>query len=125
MNEARYYHSSGIMYKDGRKVILVAGGGYGLGYLSSVEVLDPYNLDEGWKFGPPLPNKLFCSVMITSPNRKGVILIGGHNHTEHEISHDLIEWQSSKAEWTILDKKLEHARSSHLAFPIPCDLITR
>ena len=60
--------------------------------------------------------------MVTSPTRRGVILIGGKDTDgEKMISRHLIELSGDskeKLKWTILDEKLQHARSGHVAFTI-------
>ena len=63
--------------------------------------------------------------MVTSPNGKGVILIGGYNDSQAKTSKTLIELigNSIKSlEWIILEQKLKYLRSYHIAFSIPDDL---
>ena len=75
--------------------------------------------------GPKLPFKLICSAMVATPNGKGVILIGGHNQSDHKSSDALIELKGNTMdmhmEWIVLERKLEYARSNHIAIPIPND----
>ena len=67
--------------------------------------------------------------MISSPNKTGVIIIGGdvgfssfeerRNEGPKDPSHHLIELNGDTMEWKILDQKLEHGRRNHIAIPIP------
>ena len=57
--------------------------------------------------------------MISSPNEKGVVVIGGKK--SNETSNALIELSGDckdDLKWTILDQKLQSPRLHHLAFPI-------
>ena len=57
--------------------------------------------------------------MISSPNEKGVVVIGGKKC--NETSNALIELSGDckdDLKWTILDQKLQSPRVHHLAFPI-------
>ena len=60
--------------------------------------------------------------MVTSPTRKGVILIGGKDTKGDEtFSRHLIELSGDSMEelkWSILDEKLQHERLNHVAFNI-------
>ena len=70
--------------------------------------------------GPKLPFKLSGSAMVTSPSGKGVIIIGGYNHTEYKISNALLELKGiSSKEWVPLKQTLQHRRYGHVAIPIP------
>ena len=87
--------------------------------------------------------------MITSPGGQGVILIGGYNALEHQISKSLIELKSSSMDceemefinlnnetikeikciyyyrgntaWNVLDQTLQYSRKWHIALPISND----
>ena len=60
--------------------------------------------------------------MVTSPTRRGVILIGGKDTEGDEtFSRHLIELSGDSKEelkWSILDEKLHHERLGHVAFNI-------
>ena len=69
--------------------------------------------------GPKLPFKLSASAMVTSPSGKGVIIIGGYNWNERKNSNALLELKGPC--WIPLKQTLQHARTSHVAIPIPED----
>ena len=55
--------------------------------------------------------------MISSPNEKGVVVIGGQSQKSNvliELSGDCID----DLKWTILEQKLQYPRFYHVAFPI-------
>ena len=60
--------------------------------------------------------------MVTSPTRRGVILIGGKDiEDEKMFSSHLIELSGDSKEqlkWSYLDEKLQQARCGHVAFNI-------
>ena len=135
LNVPRADFSCGIMESNDKKLIVVAGGRSHWDTLDSVEILDP-SLDQ-WTFGPNLPFRLKASSMITSPDGKGVILIGGQTgFTKEEIFKDnesrlnlkeistdvMIELRSDTMEWNILEKTLNFPRNRHIAIEIPYDL---
>ena len=57
--------------------------------------------------------------MITSPDGKKIILIGGYNEDTNEYSDKLIEFRSSSMTWVVLRQKLQYPRADHVAMPIP------
>ena len=60
--------------------------------------------------------------MVTSPNSKGVVLIGGYNDTHMKSSKQLIELSGNSKKslkWTILNQKMKYLRSYHVAYSIP------
>ena len=62
--------------------------------------------------------------MISSPNEKGVVVIGGKKC--NETSNTLIELSGDckdDLKWTILDQKLQYPRIHHLAFPISNQIV--
>ena len=71
--------------------------------------------------GPDLPVKVYSAAMVTSPNEKGVIVIGG---SASELpSTNLIQLTTrnslkSSLKWSYLPQKLQHRRQNHLAFYI-------
>ena len=60
--------------------------------------------------------------MVTSPTRRGVIVIGGKDTEGDEtFPRHLIELSGDSKEelkWSILDEKLQHERFHHVAFNI-------
>ena len=70
--------------------------------------------------------------MITSPNGKGVILIGGSKiypaKTHFDYSDALIELKGNckkSIKWNIMEQKLQHGRKDHIAFSIPDHLLKK
>ena len=57
--------------------------------------------------------------MVTSPGGKGVIIIGEFNWDESKHSNALLELKGPS--WIPLKQKLQHARTAHVAIPIPVD----
>ena len=64
--------------------------------------------------------------MITSPSGKGVVVIGGYNHSEFKYSNVLLELRISgnSMKWVPLQQTLQYARSNHVAFIIPEEFTT-
>ena len=76
--------------------------------------------------GPKLPFRVYGSAMVTSPNNKGVILIGGYIRNDHVESSALLELSGNSVEslqWTILEQKLKHPRCNHVALFLPQNLL--
>jgi len=129
LNVARSGHSCAKMIlKD--KVYLVVAGGYDeyrwMGALDSVEILDPTS-KKGWVFGPQLPIKVRDTVMIPTPSKKGVILIGGYNDSHRRTSNLLFELTGNSLDslsWNIMEVRMKFQRSYHVAFYIPDYLTT-
>ena len=74
--------------------------------------------------GPPLPYLLSYSVMVESPDGKGVLLFGGErkitNRKKDNIIEDrILELRAGANSWTILDVTLQTARKKHTVIPIP------
>ena len=67
--------------------------------------------------GPELPFKLVNSATISSPDNKGVILMGGGNFGG-AYRDDILELRVGANSWNIIGK-LKIPRSGHVAFPIP------
>ena len=68
-----------------------------------------------------MPFQLVGSAIVTSPNGKGVILIGGYNQNDKIYSEYLIELTGNSLKtlrWTILEQKLQYCRERHVAFLI-------
>ena len=136
---AREGSCCGKMIINGTMIVVVAGG-WGE---DSVEILINPRANKIWQFGnfafseiyslvviflhkyffsigPRLPMQLVGASMITSPNGKGVILVGGFNHSAKTYSNALIELTGSDIEdlkWTML----EHSpivRERHVAIQI-------
>ena len=71
--------------------------------------------------GPKLPHRLSDSVMVTSLNNTGVILIGGEKSIYSISARDIIELRGNSVEnleWTILEQKIQFKREDHVAFPV-------
>ena len=63
----------------------------------------------------------FKPALITSPDGKGVILVGGFNAKTRQSSNELLEFRQSTG-WTILSQKLKYARQFPVVLPISNDL---
>ena len=136
LNEARESHSSAKMKIKGKLYIIVAGGmDYGAKYpvppgiKKSVELLDTTSPDQFWEMGPDLPVRIYSAAMVTSPTKRGVILIGGRivssGSTVCDTWNKIIHLQMTRKtflksvlKWSYLPQKLQHIRGYHLAFPI-------
>ena len=137
LNEARQSHSSARMKIKGKIFIVVAGGNDcgssipvpGGHHKKSVELLDTTSPDQFWEMGPDLPVRIYSAAMVTSPTKRGVILIGGRIvsssstvcHTWNKIIHLQMTRKTflkSVLKWIYLPQKLQHNRGCHLAFPI-------
>ena len=145
--EPRHSFACGKMIINGKIVLIVAGGITKLGNVfDSVEILDPSS-DEGWKIGkeltiisiefiqrrmesnscyfiitgPKLPFKIWGSTMVTSPNGKGVIFIGGSSRCD-DSSKVMLELKSDSTEWVPLKQKNVFMRRTPFAVSIPDDL---
>ena len=71
--------------------------------------------------GPKLPHRLSDSVMVTSLNNTGVILIGGEKSIYSISARDIIELRGNSVEnleWTILEQQIQFKREDHVAFPV-------
>ena len=66
-----------------------------------------------------MPFAIQQSVMATSPNDRGVILIGGY--TFGGYSKKLVEWNGNSKEWVILDSNLKYGRHDHAIIQVPND----
>ena len=81
--------------------------------------------------GPRLPIELRQSTMVSSPNGKHVVMIGGCTKGRWfyelcgEDSPYILELSGDSKEtldWKILDQKLEHPRHNHISFCISNDM---
>ena len=78
----RYDHACSTFLMGDETIVAVAGGYRQLSVdeqrkTDSVEFLSLQNLDNGWFKGPKLPHQMALFPMLTSPNGKGLITIGG------------------------------------------------
>ena len=78
----RYDHACSTFFMGDETIMAVAGGYRQLSVdeqrkTDSVEFLSLQNLDNGWFQGPKLPHQMALFPMLTSPNGKGLITIGG------------------------------------------------
>ena len=117
---ARYLASCAMVewktLADGQleQVVVVAGGGNSLDYLSSVEVLYISNITAGWQPGPELPLTVAASVM--GEHKTSVMLVGG------EIGVDgrhLYQLSSRDGPWIEMEQTLPVRKTYHVAFLIP------
>ena len=111
--------------------IIIAGGQASQSVLlggcnTTVEILDTSNPTHGWMEGPTLPTKLRDFTMVTSPTRKGIVIIGGSSgyggYKQNEYLDALYELSGDSIDtlkWTRLEQKLQIARYNHFSFYIP------
>ena len=71
--------------------------------------------------GPKLPFSIYGSAMITSPNGKGVIIIGGTSRDYHPLK-TMLELRSDLMEWAPMKQKNIFHRGYPFAIQIPNDL---
>ena len=117
------------MIFNGRIFIIIAGGQASQSVLlggcnTTVEILDTSNPTHGWMEGPTLPTKLRDFTMVTSPTRKGIVIIGGSSggYRQNEYLDALYELSGDSIDtlkWTRLEQKLQIARYNHFSFYIP------
>ena len=122
---ARSFHSCATMVLNGRNFLIIAGGSTRLPEKCNtmVEILDTSNPTHGWIEGPNLPAKIRKFSIVTSPTRKGIVIIGGSSgHVENEYLDSLYELSGDSIDnlkWTFLEQKLQIARYNHFSFYIP------
>ena len=75
-------------------------------------------ISRNFLIGPELPFDIWGHSMVTSPNGKGVIIIGGKIESQGIYSKAILELNSPYGTWKILHKKLLRGRHNHLAFAI-------
>ena len=56
--------------------------------------------------------------MFTSPNGGGVIIAGGVNYDDDDLS-DIIELRAGARNWTYSEQKLNLPRINHVIIPLP------
>jgi len=124
MNIDRYLHGCATFKNEGRTYAIVAGG-YSTkeGVLSSVEFLDLSSEDAGWAEGPSMPRDLEEFTLMTSPDEKGVIAVGGRSGSTFSPAIFKMHCTGSlNCEWTELKQNLEFGRSAPVAYLIPDEL---
>ena len=131
LKKARSFHACATMILNGRIFIIIAGGQASQSVLlwgcnTTVEILDTSNPTHGWMEGPTLPTQLRDFTMVTSPTRKGIVIIGGSSgyggYRQNEYLDALYELSGDSIDtlkWTRLEQKLQIARYNHFSFYIP------
>ena len=67
-------------------------------------------------------------VMVTSPDDRGVIVIGGWKISsdtdvyQNSVTNSLFELRDTSSEWTTLNQTLQHGRTFFVAFYVPTEL---
>ena len=77
-----------------------------------------YNLYFNMFAAPPLPFRLCCGAMATSPDGRGVILFGGWNGDKHHEEDTILELRYGSDKWTKLPQKLKQPREYAVVIPI-------
>ena len=126
-------HSCAILKRDGKTFILVAGGeDIDNKVLDSVEMLDPLS-NEGWFEGLKLPQAQKDFPMTSGPCRKSITAYGGVREkwvyeAFYELRDDSLDMGDLGNElyWGTYgyNEGMNH-RHSHLALPIPIDVISK
>merc|ERR1712066_621754 len=94
LNYKRYAHACSSYIKDGKQVLLVAGG-RDSSYLSSTEIFCP-DYDSAWTVMSPLPlTRSYCEA-VTLNNK--IYLIGNWNTGNGD---HVYEWDGEEEEWTL------------------------
>ena len=124
----RLLHSCGILSwlnpitDQIENVVVVAGGGDNSSVpLTSVELLHLENfqdLDLYWEEGPSLPKTVLGATMVEFEN--SVILIGGEGEVD---GFHLYQLNSPGGPWLEMKQTLKEARSRHVSFLVPDDLV--
>ena len=134
----RSNHGCASLYFDNTLVILVAGGfvehvykipGYDWERIDNygtdlVEVLNFNIYDQGWRYGVNLPRKMFGFSMLTSPNGRNIIVIGGYDHDKHESLNSLLtlncfDQNEQDCKWIEMEAKLQTPNTQFIAFWVP------
>jgi len=99
---------------------VIVAGGYNLGKLASVEILDQ-GAGE-WRKGPDLPFGITDAALVEDPTG-GVILVGGSSDDD-EYLQTLFRLSDAgeDAKWREMPQKLKFGRNSHNAFLVPDDV---
>ncbi len=128
MSVDRYLHQCATFKSEaheGRSVV-VAAGGYSIvnGMMSSAEIFDPLNPEQGWVPIVDLPRELAEYSMIVSTNGNGVIASGGISGRDRQGAiYELICTPSGCDSWTELEQKIQNPRTNHVTMLIP-DILT-
>jgi len=101
----RYSHACGMIYKDEKKIYVVAGGGGGSN-LDSTEILKEDA--TAWQISNPLPRKMWAMASISYKNY--MVMIGGY--IDGSKRDEVLSFNGN--EWTEVGK-LDEARATHAA----------
>ena len=152
MNYSRQGHSCATMRLNNKIFIVVFGGGdfgsakteildtssttnewkFGKQKLPSLPIvkaqlwgaIENFQISNISGPNPPFDFNIYGSTTVTSPTNKGVILIHGSiKHLNKHLMYELSGDSEDNLTWSLLDQKLDTARSSHVSFPIPNDCI--
>ncbi len=120
LKNKRSGHSCGKIRrnKDSQEMsIIVAGGEYGISYLSSVEIL--HEGSNEWQTGPELPFGISESQMVED-QKGGVVLIGGRSSPFGSLDTLFyLPHGDQDAVWTKMEQKMKTGRRLHTSFMIP------
>ncbi len=114
---------------------VIMAGGYKYcweynGYLLSTEILTQDGHDMSWVLGPDLPGQFEQTetyAMITTPDQKGALLMGGRKMITRELYVEkkdmaIIRCQRAVCVWTMLAAELKTGRSMFYAVLVPKDI---
>ena len=65
--------------------------------------------------------------MVTSPDGRGVMIIGGYDDTNNKVSGKILELRAGGSgiiDWQEVDAELENGRYGHVVIPVPEQITT-
>ena len=76
-----------------------------------------------------MPFQISDASMVTSPNGRGVVLIGGIIYkdnfgTPSDLLIELSGNSRTSLEWKYLEQRLQYPRAFHVVLPMPTDITT-
>ena len=118
LNSPRYDHSCTKIIKDSKdpSLSIIVVGGYYLGRLKSVEILDENS--SKWRMGPYLPVEILASGIVEDP-RGGVILVGGYTNSGMISSLYRLKHGGLNSKWELMTQKLKVANHYPSVILIP------
>ena len=129
----RFGHSCGVIGNKitKRHIVIVAGGMHLESNetnnikqpIQSVEILKFFETELKWEIGPYLPKSVVFGSMIE--NHKGVYLIGGLTHDQHNnltVSEDIF-FLKRNSDWKRMRQKLKIGTSNHISMLVPNKIV--
>ena len=78
----------------------------------------------------PYDLRYINQAIVTSPDGRGIIIVGGHNwqSDSNENQNRILESRFTGSEflpWQFMDQKLNQGRKNHVVIPIPKSVTTK